>query len=233
MVHRPPDSRLLANLINHEKDYTKHLTALFPLSHAALAALSAYAAASPSSHPASPAHTIAAIVDVLASADDAFQRYTQAIDAWREQLVALKVLEDDLSAILRDRDILVTRLIKASKSTRDAHRSSRLIAPLSSLGSASNSSLPSTVSLSGHSPANTNPKLAEAQAELQACEAHLAAKEHELDARRITLARDGLGARCRALIDCGWVWGEIGKQGLKVLSGDGSGDGSNLSGTFG
>jgi hypothetical protein len=33
-------------------------------------------------------------------------RYAHAIDAWRAQLVALKDLEDDLTAVLRDRDIL-------------------------------------------------------------------------------------------------------------------------------
>ena len=239
MVHRAPDSRLLTNLIHHEKEYTKHLAALFPLSHAALASLSAYAAASP-------AQSIATLVDILAGADDALQRYTHAVDAWREQLVALKNLEDDLAAVLRDRDILcvsplsllalahrlrsVTRLIKASKSTRDAHRSSRLVAPLTGLASASLSSLPSTNSTIAGStgPASTNARLAQAQAELQACEAHLVTKERELDARRISIARDGLGARCRALIDCGWVWGEMGKQGLKALGANGS----SLAGTW-
>ncbi|KAG8220344.1 hypothetical protein J3R82DRAFT_3438 [Butyriboletus roseoflavus] len=221
MVHRAPDSRLLTNLIAHEKEYTKHLASLFPLSHSALASLSAYAAASPF-QPASPAQSIATVVDVLASADDALQRYNQAVETWREQLASLKDLEDDLTAVLRDRDILVTRLIKASKSTRDTHRSSRLITPLTGLGSVSLSSLPSTNSTttgsgSGSGPASTNAKLAQAQAELQACEAHLVAKERELDARRVSIAREGLGARCRALIDCGWVWGEMGKQGLKAL----------------
>ncbi|KAG9308022.1 hypothetical protein JVU11DRAFT_12674 [Chiua virens] len=227
MVHRAPDSRLLTNLITHEKEYIKHIVALFPLSHTALASLSAYAAASPSvphlDAESSPAQVIAAVVDVLAAADDALQRYTHTLDAWREQLVSLKDLEDDLSAVLRDKDILVTRLIKASKATRDAHRSSKLIP---NLGSASFSSLPSTntsyttgTSTSGatSNPAATNTKLAQAQAELQACEAHLVAKERELDARRISIAREGLGARCRALVDCGWVWGEMGKQGLRAL----------------
>jgi hypothetical protein len=229
MVHRAPDSRLLTNLIAHEKEYAKHLAALFPLSHAALASLSAYAAASP-------AQPTAALVDILASADDALQRYTHAVDAWREQLAALKQLEDDLAAVLRDRDILcvpaspalclltlpsVTRLIKASKSTRDPHRASRLV---TGPASASASSLPSTNSTvaAPTGPASTNARLAHAQAELQACEAHLVTKERELDARRISIARDGLGARCRALVDCGWVWGELGKQGLKALGANGT-----------
>ncbi|KIK95392.1 hypothetical protein PAXRUDRAFT_25520 [Paxillus rubicundulus Ve08.2h10] len=252
MVHRAPDSRLLNNLIAHEKEYTKHLAALFPISHAALASLSAYAAASPSTNPshsssplgtpgssaaASPAQKLAAIVDILAGADNALQKYSQAVETWREQLLSLKVLEDDLNAVLRDREILfvvlvlvlplpianpvdsycnsVTRLIKVSKSPKASRdvRSSLLVNTTAS-GSASFSSLPSTNSVTAGS---TNTKLAQAQAELQACEAHLAAKEQALEARRISIARDGLGARCRALIDCGWVWGEMGKEGLRTL----------------
>ncbi|KAF8838535.1 hypothetical protein BDN67DRAFT_75841 [Paxillus ammoniavirescens] len=228
MVHRAPDSRLLSNLIAHEKEYTKHLAALFPVSHAALASLSAYAAASPSANPshssdsfgthgssaaASPAQKVAAIVDILAGADDALQRYNQAVETWREQLVSLKELEDDLNAVLRDREILVTRLIKVSKSPK-ASRDVRSSLLVNTTGSASFTSLPSTNSTAAGS---TNTKLGQAQAELQACEAHLAAKEQELEARRISIARDGLGARCRALIDCGWVWGEMGKEGLRTL----------------
>ncbi|KAI6011025.1 hypothetical protein PISMIDRAFT_437198 [Pisolithus microcarpus 441] len=111
VVHRPPDSRLLTNLIAHEKEYTKHFVSPFPLSHAALASLSAYSAASPSENPyssnsGSPAQVLAAIVDVLAGADDALQRYLHVVEKWREQLVSLKELEDDIGSILRDREIL-------------------------------------------------------------------------------------------------------------------------------
>ncbi|KAF9222111.1 hypothetical protein BS17DRAFT_756261 [Gyrodon lividus] len=229
MVHRAPDSRLLSNLIVHEKEYTKHLAALFPISHTALASLSAYASASPSTNPyhlsnsfgvpgssaaASPAQTVAAIVDVLAGADDALQSYNQAVETWREQLVSLKQLEDDLNAVLRDREILVTRLIKVSKSPKSSRDVRSSLLTNAGSGSASLSSLPSTNSTAAGS---TNTKLGQAQTELQACEAHLAAKEQELEARRISVVRDGLGARCRALIDCGWVWGEMGKEGLRTL----------------
>ncbi|EGO02314.1 hypothetical protein SERLA73DRAFT_49963 [Serpula lacrymans var. lacrymans S7.3] len=110
MVHRPPDSRLLTNLIHHEKDYIKHLFALFPLSHAALTSLSAYAIASPSSgshqSSVSPSQTLTALVEVLASSDDALHRYTQAVERWREELAGLKDLEEDVGAVLRDREIL-------------------------------------------------------------------------------------------------------------------------------
>ncbi|KAH7904257.1 hypothetical protein BJ138DRAFT_1073592 [Hygrophoropsis aurantiaca] len=213
MVHRPPDSRLLTNLIAHEKEYTKHFNALFPVSHSTLASLSAYAAASPStnlnSHSASPAQLLTTFTDILASADDALQRYAEAAEKWREALIKLKELEDDVGAVIRDREILVTRLIKLSKSTKPTRdRDSR---PLSFNASASHASLPSIAS------SNTHNKLVQAQAELQACETHLAAKEQELELARVTTVRDGLGARCRALIDCGWAWREMGTNGLRTL----------------
>ena len=60
-------------------------------------------------------------------------------------------------------------------------------------------------------------KLSAAQTELQACEAHLANKERELEAFRTATIRSGLQVRCKALIECGWTWGEMGKEGLKAL----------------
>ncbi|KAI6018256.1 hypothetical protein PISMIDRAFT_115110, partial [Pisolithus microcarpus 441] len=227
VVHRPPDSRLLTNLIAHEKEYTKHFVSLFPLSHATLASLSAYSAASPSENPyssnsGSPAQVLAAIVDVLAGADDALQRYLHVVEKWREQLVSLKELEDDIGSILPEHRkqapnvrLCITRVIKlskAQKSGRDS-RSSFILHPGGS--SASFSSLPSTTNSTSIGSASS--KLAHVQAELQACESHLADKERELAVRRIGVVREGLGARCRALIDCGWVWSKMGKQGLRAL----------------
>ena len=54
-------------------------------------------------------------------------------------------------------------------------------------------------------------------ATVQACETHLAAKERELAIKRCNALRDDLGARIRALIECGWVWSEVGKEALRVL----------------
>ena len=56
-----------------------------------------------------------------------------------------------------------------------------------------------------------------AQAELQACEAHLAAKEQERNAFRTNTIRAGLHARCKAMVECGWAWGEMGKEGMRAL----------------
>ncbi|KAJ7102811.1 hypothetical protein C8R44DRAFT_347015, partial [Mycena epipterygia] len=191
MVHRPADSRLLANLLSQEKEYAKHLATFLDHSNASLASFTAYASAS---SPAS-AHLILSVAGSLAAADDALRHYAAAVDRWRDSLKRLKDLEDEVGNIMRDREILVTRLIKASKPTlHTTHSSSSL--PLSPVQS--QSSLPFASATS-----TTNAKLAAAQTELQACEAHLAAKEAALGAHRAALVREGLSGRCRALAECG------------------------------
>ncbi|KAG6378022.1 hypothetical protein JVT61DRAFT_13701 [Boletus reticuloceps] len=122
-------------------------------------------------------------IDTPTSADNALHRYTQAIDAWRDQLVALKGLNDDLAAILRDQGIL------------HPNPPVTFTAPLASVPSYPPSVPPPSLQLtsgSTNSTAVSLPKLAEAQAKLQACEAHLTTKQCELDTCHITLAHDGL-----------------------------------------
>lgn len=141
----------------------------------------------------------------------------------------------------------VTRLIKASKNTKST-RDSFINLPTSlSQSSLSSSSSPHSHSHSQyHNPlshnynplpsstSSSNTKLTAAQAELQACETQLAAKERELDAMRISVVRDGLRARCLALVECGWSWGEMGKEGMRALEemgglgGAGNGYGESL-----
>ncbi|KAF9523325.1 hypothetical protein CPB83DRAFT_775648 [Crepidotus variabilis] len=220
MVHRPADSRLLTNLLQHEKEYSKQLCQLLDYSNASLASFAAYAAASP--QPAS--QIILAVAGSLAASDDALRRYAHSIDQWRETMSHLKDMEDEVGNIMRDREILVTRLIKASKSTKTSSGQKRDSLLLNQQQLASSSSL----SLNGQSesPSSSRPlslafgtssKLAAAQSELQACEMHLAAKERELAVRRSTAVREGLGARVKAMIECGWSWGELGKESLRNL----------------
>ncbi|CAK5277940.1 unnamed protein product [Mycena citricolor] len=201
MVHRPADSRLLSNLLSQEKEYAKHLTTLLDHSNASLASVTAYAAAS---SPAS-AHLILAVSAQLASADEALRHYAVAVGRWQEYLKNLKGLEDEVGNIMRDREILVTRLIKASK--------------LSPHPSLSSSSLVLSASQSHTSLPSVNSKLAAAQTELQACEAHLASKEAELDVHRAALVREGLADRCRALAECGQQWSEAGRIGALTAQG--------------
>ncbi|KAK0481980.1 hypothetical protein EDD18DRAFT_1202270 [Armillaria luteobubalina] len=221
MVHRPADSRLLTNLLSQEKDHSKQLQSLLNSSNVALTSLAAYASACPP--PAS--QVILSVAGSLAGAAEAFRAYAVSIEQWRDYLTGLKDLEDEVAHVMRDREILVTRLIKASKSVTksSSNRESLLLSP--------NTTSSSTLSLtSDESPSmsytssptflslGANKKLQNAQAELQACEAHLAMKEKELDVKRFGAVRDGLAVRSKALTDCGWRWVEIGKQVDSVLN---------------
>lgn len=107
MVHRPTDARLLTNLISHDKELSKHLSAFLDAAGASVSSLSAYAAAS--APPTS--HIILKVSGSLASADDALRRYAASIDEWREQLKALKALEDEVANITRDREIQYVFLV--------------------------------------------------------------------------------------------------------------------------
>jgi S-formylglutathione hydrolase FrmB len=102
MVHRPSDSRLLTNLLSHEKDYTKHLNILLQHSQSSLSSFSAYASAS--APPVST--TILAVAGSFAGADDALRRYMGSVEEWRGRLKDLKELEDEVGNIMRDREIL-------------------------------------------------------------------------------------------------------------------------------
>lgn len=42
-------------------------------------------------------------------------------------------------------------------------------------------------------------------------------KERQLESLRTTAIQSGLYARCKAMVECGWAWGEMGKEGLRVL----------------
>ncbi|KAK0200143.1 hypothetical protein DFS33DRAFT_1456473 [Desarmillaria ectypa] len=189
-----------------EKDHSKHLQSLLDSSNVALTSLAAYASACPP--PAS--QVILSVAGSLASAGEAFRAYAVSIEQWRDYLTGLKDLEDEVAHIMRDREILVTRLIKASKSVTksSSNRDSFLLS--------SNTKSSSTLSLK--SDESSNKKLQNAQAELQACEAHLAMKEKELDVRRFGAVRDGLIVRSKALTDCGWRWIEVGKHVDSVLN---------------
>ncbi|KAG7085475.1 hypothetical protein E1B28_003036 [Marasmius oreades] len=212
MVHRSSDTRLLNNLISHEKDYSKHLSALLDSSHASCNSLTVFAASSPP--PTS--QLILAIAGSLHSVDDALRGYVAAVERWRQHLADLKDLEDEVGNIIRDREILVTRLLKASTRSKPPSNNNRDSIMSFSHQSSSTLDDPTSMSYLPGSPESTfstpNKKLQAAQAELQACEAHLAIKERELDHKRSVAVQEGLQARFRALAECGGRWAQIGKD---------------------
>ncbi|KZV71474.1 hypothetical protein PENSPDRAFT_650640 [Peniophora sp. CONT] len=212
MVHRAPDSRLLASLSSHEQTYHKHLLQLVDVyAQSALSSLAAYASAAPPGT----ARGIMGVAGSLAGSDEALRRYAGAVDEWRVKLEEVRQAEEDVGRVVRDRDILVTRLIKLSKSQKPTRDS--FIATISPAYPQEPSA--SSSSLGSHSPSliSANTKLSAAQAELQACETTLASKEAALDKLRVSAVREGLQRRCKAMVECGWVWGEMGKEGLRAL----------------
>lgn len=102
MVHRPSDSRLLVNLIIHEKDYLKQLSSLLDHSQASLASFSAYASAS--APPTS--QIVIQVAGALAGSDEGLRKYALSLEVWHEQLRSLKDLEEQVGNIMRDREIL-------------------------------------------------------------------------------------------------------------------------------
>lgn len=103
MVHRPPDSRLLSGLLSKEKDYSKQLHSFLDASNASLNSLVAYASASPPDT----SGLLLSIVEFLARVDDASRnQYARGIEEWRKSMEELKELEETVSRIVRDREIL-------------------------------------------------------------------------------------------------------------------------------
>ena len=134
MLHRPASSRLLSNLLTHEKEYTKSLHSTLDVSQVALASLSAYASGLPASFSFSsafpnttgnananspygtaatamsntmtPARATTAVAGALAGAQDALRVYARAVEEWCDLLRVLKDLEDEVGNVVRDREIL-------------------------------------------------------------------------------------------------------------------------------
>ncbi|KIO32347.1 hypothetical protein M407DRAFT_4539 [Tulasnella calospora MUT 4182] len=182
------DTRLLENLVKCEKEYQTALANVLGLSHSSVAALAAYGAA------LSPTNSRAAVgvAQTLSDADDALRSYADSIDDWREKLGEIRKLDAEIEVASRDREILITRLIKVSK--QKPKGSSNAVATSSS-----------------------GTKLAIAQSELQACEAHLATKQQELEELIRSALLDGLEKRCKAMTECGTIWSQKGREGLVAL----------------
>jgi hypothetical protein len=109
----------------------------------------------------------------------------------------------------------VTRVIKASRQKLH-HASNGNLARVNQYSSTSSLSTNKS-EFSPKAPIPGSSKQSHAQSELQACEAHLAAKERDLAIRRNAIVKDGLDTRFKAMINCGWAWGEIGKEALRTL----------------
>jgi hypothetical protein len=137
-----------------------------------------------------------------------WNNYLASLETFRKELKDVHTLEEELSQVKRDREILIGRLIKATKS----RPSKSDIAALASASAASSvnggrtrrgyTSSASTLSLDSENSQTTAggtpgkrtkraAKLAEAQAEVLGCEEHLRGLEVQLEVERTKVGRTG------------------------------------------
>ena len=184
----PTDSRLLQNLIKGEKSYIDNLAAS---SHSGYAAASALAAWGTSEAPdiSKASQTLS---EILASAADAQRTHVQALEGYRSALKDVLDREHSIRSVVRDRDILVGRLIKASKkkvSKKD----------------------------SGLSQDEKMEKVNAAQRELHACEQVLASEEAALVGVKRRTFKEALTMRMKTMGDAGAAMVDAAKEAILLL----------------
>ncbi|KAI0067093.1 hypothetical protein BV25DRAFT_1795880 [Artomyces pyxidatus] len=198
MVAAAFEPRILSNLIADEKEYHKHLLVLLDTyAHHSLSSLSAFASVSP----ASVSRSLIVVAGSLAGADDALRRYAGSVEAWETEMGAFKDAYDEVNAAVREREQHVIRLYEDSEKEK------------SRKGTSIASSLPSPDSS----------KSDDSQAELKTLESQLEEKKQRMDGLLVEAVRRGLYGRCKAMMECGQTWIEMGQAGLRVLEGIGQG----------
>lgn len=143
--------------------------------------------------------------------------FMSSMDAFRKDLKHIHNLEEEMSRVRRDREILVTRLIKTSKS-----RPTKSDLAASYSQPMNMSSRGSSLSVTSDGSAATKEskragKLADAQAELLGCEEHLRGLEVKIEKERNKIMLRGLEERFRAMEAVGRMWVSQAKKGLSDL----------------
>lgn len=155
--------------------------------------------------------------------------YVSSLEDFRKNLKKIHELEEEMSRVKRDRQILVSRLIKTTKSRptkRDIKDMSSSLSTsfrqndggsvLSSTGSAYSYSS----DMSGHistREAKRAQKMQEAQAELLGCEEHLRSLEVRIESERNKVMYAGLEERFHAMEAVGQMWIGQARRGLQDL----------------
>lgn len=180
----PTDSRLLQNLIKSEKNYIENLGAS---SKSAFGAASALAAWGTSEAPdiAKASQTLA---EILGSVAETQRTHVQAMEGYRSALKDVLDREQSIRSVVRDRDILVGRLVKASKksSKREGFE-------------------------------EKNEKVAAAQRELHACEQVLASEEAALVGVKRRTFKEALTMRMKTMGDAGAAMVDAAKEAILLL----------------
>jgi len=185
--HAASDSRLLANLIKSERNYISNLHSTVSSAHAASSALSAWG----TSEAPDVADTSSRLSSLLSACTDVQNTHVAAIEGYRAALKDVADREASIRNVVRDRDILVSRLIKASNK------------------SASNSSK--------KSPEERAEKVAIAQRELQACEEVLTSEEAALVGVKRRTFKEALTMRMKTMGDAGAAMVDAAQEAILLL----------------
>lgn len=182
------DSRLLNNLLKTEKDSQKSFNQWTKDAASASSALSAWAVAD-SGDTQDLMDASMRITQLLAACADSQRLYLSSISAYRTSLKDVLERETTLRTVVRDREILVGRLIKLGNkkpgdSALDSHQS----------------------------------KLEDAQRELAACETFLQNEEAALGSVKRTIFREALSARMRSMGELGRTMEDSAKEAIELLS---------------
>lgn len=240
-AHRSSSDRLLSNYLDAQKALSTSLLTLLSHSHSSTSSLLAYTTSSPGvqipvrravRHAAFEGPLSAHLVEnPEAHLDDenpespGWAAYVSSLDRFRKDLKQIHMLEEEMSRVRRDREILVTRLIKSTKSRpkkADLTAMSQEYGQHSHRSPSSMSSRASTLSISSAGSFNTKEskranKLAEAQAELLGCEEHLRGLEVRIESERNSVMQRGLEERFRAMEAVGRMWVRQARRGLDDL----------------
>ncbi|KAK8853405.1 hypothetical protein IAR55_004111 [Kwoniella newhampshirensis] len=238
-AHKSSSDRLLNNYLDSQKGLSASLLNLLSHSHSSTSSLLAYVTSSPGVIvPVRRAVRHAAFEGPLSAAlmenpdhsghdheQGGWAAYISCLDQFRKDLKQIHLLEEEMSRVKRDREILVTRLIKTTKSRPTKSDLSAIAASYSQhngFDGPPQSSRGSVLSFSSNGSATTKEgkragKLAEAQAELLGCEEHLRSLEVRIENERNKVMMRGLEDRFRSMEVVGRMWVSQAKRGLADL----------------
>ena len=150
--------------------------------------------------------------------------YVGSLERFRKELKEVHKLEEEITRVKRDREILVSRLIKSTKSRPTKSDLSAIAASYRTPEQFSSRVSLSSVTSGGSSASKDGKrasKLADAQAELLGCEEHLRELELQIEDERNKVLLHGLEERFKAMEAVGKMWVSQAKKGLADLGGGG------------
>ena len=170
------------------------------------------------------------IIDGLELDAKGWAAYVGSLERFRKELKVVFKLEEDITRVKRDREILVSRLIKTTKKRPTKSDLSEIAASYRPGTNMSSRASMSSVTSGGSNVSKEGKratKLADAQAELLGCEEHLASLEVAIERERNKVLLHGLEERFRAMEAVGRMWIVQARKGLGDL-GKYSGESSHL-----